>query len=66
MTDPTSPATLARADERRWTQLDTEPDEARETPCGADMHERCDGWAYIPGPDVEVRCPCTCDHPGGH
>ena len=60
MTDPTSPAAIARADERRWATQDSEPDEPRETPCGADWHERCDGWALVPAVDELVPCPCTC------
>lgn len=65
MTDPNSPAAVARADERRHATLDAELDEPRETPCAADWHERCDGYAYIPGPDVEVPCLCNCGHPCG-
>lgn len=60
MTDPTSPATVALANERHLTRLDSEPDEPRETPCGADWHERCDGWALVPAVDELVPCPCTC------
>lgn len=65
VTDPNSPAAIARDDERRHATLDAELDEPRETPCGADWHEQCDGWAYIPGPDALVECPCTCHETRG-
>ncbi|QCB93327.1 hypothetical protein [Cellulomonas shaoxiangyii] len=60
MSDPTSPAAIARADERRFATQDDELDEPRETPCGAGWHERCDGRAWVPGPDVLVPCLCDC------